>query len=104
MPQNLLTGQLKEMPTYRVWCFYSSFVHGWDSWESPYRRTSCTCRTLSPFLFSILEFVGLTVRLLLGGGTSNLCASGDGTIEFIPKGVVNRKKPPTEKAGGTAHP
>jgi hypothetical protein len=23
----LLTGQLKEKPTYRVWCLYSSFVH-----------------------------------------------------------------------------
>jgi hypothetical protein len=28
MPQILLTGQLKENPTYRVWCLYSSFVHG----------------------------------------------------------------------------
>jgi hypothetical protein len=28
MPQSLLTGQLKEKPTYRVWCLYSSFVHG----------------------------------------------------------------------------
>jgi hypothetical protein len=27
MPQILLTGQLKEKPTYRVWCLYSSFVH-----------------------------------------------------------------------------
>jgi hypothetical protein len=27
MPQSLLTGQLKEKPTYRVWCLYSSFVH-----------------------------------------------------------------------------
>jgi hypothetical protein len=23
-----VTGQLKEKPTYRVWCLYSSFVHG----------------------------------------------------------------------------
>ncbi len=29
MPQSLLTGQLKEKPTYRVWCLYSSFVHGY---------------------------------------------------------------------------
>ncbi len=28
MPQSLLTGQLKEKPTYRVWCLYSSLVHG----------------------------------------------------------------------------
>jgi hypothetical protein len=28
MPQSLLTGQLKEKPTYRVWCLYSSSVHG----------------------------------------------------------------------------
>jgi hypothetical protein len=28
MPQILLTGQLKEKPTYRVLCLYSSFVHG----------------------------------------------------------------------------
>ncbi len=28
MPQSLLTGQLKEKPTYRVWFLYSSFVHG----------------------------------------------------------------------------
>jgi hypothetical protein len=28
MPQILLTGQLKEKLTYRVWCLYSSFVHG----------------------------------------------------------------------------
>ncbi len=28
MPQSLLTGQLKGKPTYRVWCLYSSFVHG----------------------------------------------------------------------------
>jgi hypothetical protein len=28
MPQSLLTGQLKEKPTYRGWCLYSSFVHG----------------------------------------------------------------------------
>ncbi len=28
MPQSLLKGQLKEKPTYRVWCLYSSFVHG----------------------------------------------------------------------------
>ncbi len=28
MPQSLLAGQLKEKPTYRVWCLYSSFVHG----------------------------------------------------------------------------
>ncbi len=27
MPQSLLTGQLKEKPTYRVWCLYGSFVH-----------------------------------------------------------------------------
>jgi hypothetical protein len=27
MPQSLLTGQLKEKLTYRVWCLYSSFVH-----------------------------------------------------------------------------
>jgi hypothetical protein len=27
MPRSLLTGQLKEKPTYRVWCLYSSFVH-----------------------------------------------------------------------------
>ncbi len=27
MPQSLLTGQLKEKPTYRVRCLYSSFVH-----------------------------------------------------------------------------
>ncbi len=27
MPQRLLTGQLKEKPTYRVWCLYRSFVH-----------------------------------------------------------------------------
>jgi hypothetical protein len=27
MPQSLLTGQLKEKPTYRVWRLYSSFVH-----------------------------------------------------------------------------
>jgi hypothetical protein len=27
MPQSLLKGQLKEKPTYRVWCLYSSFVH-----------------------------------------------------------------------------
>jgi hypothetical protein len=27
-PQSLLTGQLKEKPTYRVRCLYSSFVHG----------------------------------------------------------------------------
>ncbi len=27
MPQILLTGQLKEKPTYRVLCLYSSFVH-----------------------------------------------------------------------------
>ncbi len=27
MPQILLTGQLIEKPTYRVWCLYSSFVH-----------------------------------------------------------------------------
>ncbi len=27
MLQSLLTGQLKEKPTYRVWCLYSSFVH-----------------------------------------------------------------------------
>jgi hypothetical protein len=27
MPQSLLTGQLKEKPTYRVWCLYNSFVH-----------------------------------------------------------------------------
>jgi hypothetical protein len=38
MPQILLTGQLKEKPTYRVWCLYSSSVHGvagrayWRSW------------------------------------------------------------------------
>jgi hypothetical protein len=28
MLQTLLTGQLKEKPTYRVWCLYSLFVHG----------------------------------------------------------------------------
>jgi hypothetical protein len=28
MPQSQLTDQLKEKPTYRVWCLYSSFVHG----------------------------------------------------------------------------
>jgi hypothetical protein len=28
MPQSLFTGQLKEKPTYRVWCLYISFVHG----------------------------------------------------------------------------
>ncbi len=28
MLQSLLTGQMKEKPTYRVWCLYSSFVHG----------------------------------------------------------------------------
>jgi hypothetical protein len=28
MPQNLLISQLKEKPTYRVWCLYSSYVHG----------------------------------------------------------------------------
>jgi hypothetical protein len=28
MLQSLLTSQLKEKPTYRVWCLYSSFVHG----------------------------------------------------------------------------
>ncbi len=28
MPQSLLSGQLKEKPTYRVRCLYSSFVHG----------------------------------------------------------------------------
>ena len=27
MPQSLLKGQLKEKPTYRVWCLYSLFVH-----------------------------------------------------------------------------
>jgi hypothetical protein len=27
MPQSLLTGQLKEKPTFMVWCLYSSFVH-----------------------------------------------------------------------------
>ncbi len=27
MPQSLLTGQLKEKPTHRAWCLYSSFVH-----------------------------------------------------------------------------
>jgi hypothetical protein len=27
MPQSLLTGQLKEEPTDRVRCLYSSFVH-----------------------------------------------------------------------------
>ncbi len=27
MPQSLLTGQLKEKPTYRVRSLYSSFVH-----------------------------------------------------------------------------
>jgi hypothetical protein len=27
MPQSLLTGQLKEKPTFRVWCLYSSLVH-----------------------------------------------------------------------------
>jgi hypothetical protein len=26
MPQSMLTGQLKEKPTYRVWCLHSSFV------------------------------------------------------------------------------
>ncbi len=31
MPQSLLTGQLQEKPTYRVWCLYSSFVHDPDS-------------------------------------------------------------------------
>jgi hypothetical protein len=30
MPQSLLTGQLKEKPTYRVLCLYSSFVHDHD--------------------------------------------------------------------------
>ncbi len=30
MPQSLLTGQLKEKPTYRFWCLYSSFVHGYS--------------------------------------------------------------------------
>jgi hypothetical protein len=33
MPQSLLTGQLKEKPTKRVWCLYSSFIH-----DSSYRR------------------------------------------------------------------
>jgi hypothetical protein len=28
MPQILLTGQLKEKPTYRLWYLYRSFVHG----------------------------------------------------------------------------
>ncbi len=28
MPQTQLTGQLKEKPTLRVRCLYSSFVHG----------------------------------------------------------------------------
>jgi hypothetical protein len=28
MLQSLLTGQLKEKPTNRVWCLYSSCVHG----------------------------------------------------------------------------
>jgi hypothetical protein len=27
MPQSLLTGQLKEKLTYRVWCHNTSFVH-----------------------------------------------------------------------------
>ncbi len=36
MPQNLLIGQLKEKPTYRVRCLYSSFVH--DVARSPWRR------------------------------------------------------------------
>ncbi len=28
MPQSLLAGPLKEKPTHRVRCLYSSFVHG----------------------------------------------------------------------------
>ncbi len=31
MPQSLLTGQLKEKPTYRVWCLYSSLVHAFKA-------------------------------------------------------------------------
>ncbi len=31
MPQSLLTGQLKEKLTFRVWCLYSSFVLAYQS-------------------------------------------------------------------------
>ncbi len=39
MPQSLLTGQLKEKPTYRVWCLYSSLVHGVSSSKTYYTFT-----------------------------------------------------------------
>jgi hypothetical protein len=47
MPQSLLTGQLKEKPTYRVRCLYSSFVHA-----TRVPPTSWTFRTPSSFGFS----------------------------------------------------
>ncbi len=30
MPQGQLTGQFLKKPTFRVWCLYSSFVHGYQ--------------------------------------------------------------------------
>ncbi len=38
MPQSLLTGQLKEKRTYRVWCLYSSFVHALNIIFQVFRR------------------------------------------------------------------
>ncbi len=51
MPQSLLTGQLKEKPTYRVWCLYSSFVHG---------NSICTLQFITAILI-LLAFSGSSI-------------------------------------------
>jgi hypothetical protein len=50
MPQSLLTGQLKEKPTYRVWCLCSSFIHV-ASLVHHVMTSNCPVQTSSPHLF-----------------------------------------------------
>jgi hypothetical protein len=51
----MLTGQLKEKPTYRVWCLYSSFVHalttGLDLVHRIIKMTTCPLISFLYFLY-----------------------------------------------------
>ncbi len=70
MPQSLFTGQLKEKPTYRFWCLYSSFVH------------DVTTRYTHPWTISLPYHIpwgggGARER---GGGVSGLKSDTDGPV------------------------
>jgi hypothetical protein len=70
MPQSLLTGQLKEKPTYRVRCLCSSFVHALD--PGPHSRCGSAAQYESIQTYVQERKGGRVLKHKGGGGVTNL--------------------------------